>query len=315
LSGPRVATIGEIVLDEVVHEGGSAQHMQLGGGAIYSAIGALMWGARPEIHAVVGSDIPPNDLERVRDAGIDLSRLTRRDGPGLGLWMLYERSGRRQQTPKVKSPTMLEIDLERRVDSLDDGVLGVHIAPQTTEGQRRALDQTQAMRTRTLDAMVETYIDIEPYRTGAGLRGITAFLPSEHEIAAIWGQVDPVVLARNLFELSGLSMLVITRGEAGVDVVDRDGLRHIPSLERVVIDPTGAGDAFAGGFLVGLVESGDPMLAALYGTVSASFVVETSDAVAAIESFDRVQAGRRLNGLMRLISQPAHGSQELEVNR
>ena len=41
-----------------------------------------------------------------------------------------------------------------------------------------------------------------------------------------------------------------------------------------VVDTTGAGDAFCGGFQVGLFETGDPVQAALYGAVSASFVIE-----------------------------------------
>jgi sugar/nucleoside kinase (ribokinase family) len=312
--GPRIATIGEIVLDEVVHSGGAAPHRQLGGGALYSAIGALTWAARPEVHAVVGSDAPSAELERLSNAGIDFGHVTRRDGPSLGLWMLYERSGRRQQAPKIDSPTMLEIDHERGPIDLGAAVRGVHIAPQTTEGQRRALDETGGTRTRTLDAMVETYIDLEPYRSGDGLRGISAFLPSEHEVEAIWGPVDHVELARRLFERVGLPWLIITRGSAGVTVVNRDGARHVPALERTIVDPTGAGDAFAGGFLVGLIETGDPLRAALWGTVSASFVVETRGPVAALEQLQRPEVERRLvllEGRLDAEVKVAHG---VEVN-
>lgn len=312
--GPRIATIGEIVLDEVVHEGGAAPNGQLGGGALYSAIGALAWGARPEVRAVIGSDAPSRELHRLSEAGIDLDNLTWRDGPGLGLWMLYERSGRRQQAHKLDSPTMLELDLERRSIDLDAAVRGVHIAPQTTEGQRRALDETGRTRTRTLDAMVETYIDLEPYRSGDGLRGISAFLPSEHEVEAIWGPVGRVELARGLYERVGLPWLIITRGSAGVTVVNRDGARHVPALERTIVDPTGAGDAFAGGFLVGLIETGDPLRAALWGTVSASFVVETRGPVEALERLQRPEVERRLvqlEGRLDAEVKVAHG---VEVN-
>ena len=48
----------------------------------------------------------------------------------------------------------------------------------------------------------------------------------------------------------------------------------IPVFPTNVKDPTGAGDAFCGGFQVGLFETGDPVQAALYGAVSASFVIE-----------------------------------------
>ncbi|MCC8166228.1 MAG: PfkB family carbohydrate kinase, partial [Planctomycetes bacterium] len=47
-----------------------------------------------------------------------------------------------------------------------------------------------------------------------------------------------------------------------------------PSTPAAPTPPTGAGDSFCGGFLVGLRETGDAVEAALYGTVSSSFVVE-----------------------------------------
>ncbi len=289
--------IGEIVIDEIVHTGDSAHRIQLGGGALYGAIGALIWGARPEVHAVIGSDVPTNQLDALAAGGIDFSKLTTLDGPGLGLWMLYEGSGQRQQAQKLDSPTMLDVDLERWPSILGADIRGVHIAPQTAEGQEKALSETSRLATRTLDAMVEAYIDLEPYRTGAGLRGLSAFLPSEHEIRAIWGQVEPVALARDLFERAGLPWLVITRGSAGADVVNRDGVRHVPALKRTVVDPTGAGDAFSGGFLVGLLETGDPIQAALRGAVSATFVVETAGPVEAVRGLDARAAEQRLREL------------------
>ena len=61
-----------------------------------------------------------------------------------------------------------------------------------------------------------------------------------------------------------------------------DGSRvatHVPAFPASAVDPTGAGDSFCGGFLVGLVETGDLTQAALYGTVAASFVVESRHAI------------------------------------
>ena len=51
-------------------------------------------------------------------------------------------------------------------------------------------------------------------------------------------------------------------------------LLEVPALPVVAIDPTGAGDAFCGGFLAGLMRTGDAFAAACFGTVSASFAVE-----------------------------------------
>ena len=50
--------------------------------------------------------------------------------------------------------------------------------------------------------------------------------------------------------------------------------RQIPAYPTQVVDPTGAGDAFCGGFLVGLAQTGDPIQASLYGAISSSFIIE-----------------------------------------
>jgi len=49
-----------------------------------------------------------------------------------------------------------------------------------------------------------------------------------------------------------------------------------------VVDTTGAGDSFCGGFMVGLSETGNPVRAAMYGTVSASFAIEGYGALYAL---------------------------------
>ena len=68
----------------------------------------------------------------------------------------------------------------------------------------------------------------------------------------------------------------VKMGSRGMRMLLRDGERwhQIPTYPARVVDPTGAGDAFCGGFLVGLARTGDPLQACLYGAVSASFIIE-----------------------------------------
>jgi len=72
---------------------------------------------------------------------------------------------------------------------------------------------------------------------------------------------------------------------------------RVPAIAVTPRDPTGAGDAFCGGFLVGLARTGDPVLAACLGTVSASFAVESVGALAALKA-DRDLARARLSALL-----------------
>jgi ribokinase len=66
-------------------------------------------------------------------------------------------------------------------------------------------------------------------------------------------------------------------GARGCLVFDRptDRIVRLPSAAARVVDTTGAGDAFCGGFLAGYARTGDGIEAALHGIISASFTVET----------------------------------------
>jgi sugar/nucleoside kinase (ribokinase family) len=70
----------------------------------------------------------------------------------------------------------------------------------------------------------------------------------------------------------------------------------VPAVSPRCVDPTGAGDAFCGGFLTGLIETGDPVEAALRGAVSASFAVEGCGAEPLMAPVDDREVMSRLAG-------------------
>lgn len=291
----RVMTIGELTVDAVVFEDGECQWKQVGGGALYSALGARAWDADVAISATVGGDFPIDALGAFSDAGLDTSGLTRIDAPSLGLWLLYEHGGRRHQVPKESGSTFAHLDEARRPwTAVESRVDGIHIAPQTAEGQARTL-QEAANRSVvvTQDLLIEPFVTASLYSSGEALTGTTAFLPSAQEVAQLWPDLAATELLRDLQERAGIRHLVIKRGAAGADVVFTDGVVRVPAVNMRALDPTGAGDAFCGGFLVGLVATGDPVDAAVYGVVSASFVVETRGALEALQALDPREARRR----------------------
>jgi sugar/nucleoside kinase (ribokinase family) len=89
-------------------------------------------------------------------------------------------------------------------------------------------------------------------RVVLALRHTDLFVPSLAEAAAITGSAEPVAAAAALREL-GVRFAIVTQGVRGA-WVDHDDFRgHIPAFEVDTIDTTGAGDAFTGGVLTGLV--------------------------------------------------------------
>lgn len=293
---PSLVHVGEMTIDDVVIENHDADWKQAGGGALYSAIGSMVWGGRVAINAAVGDDYPEDLLCEMVLAGLNVEAVHRVPGArSIGLWLLYEVGGARRQLEKVDGGSMRNLDLQRPL--LPDNswpVAGIHLAPQSSEGHLRSIaGVTGRGALCTLDVLVEPYIDIRPYLDGSALRHVDAFLPSLQEVRDLWGHEHIGELGTTLQHLGVSAQLVVKRGADGVDVLVEGAVLRVPSVTEKLVDPTGAGDAFCGGFLAGLVETGDPVEAAVRGAVSASFICQTRGAFAAVRSLDYPTALRR----------------------
>jgi sugar/nucleoside kinase (ribokinase family) len=111
---------------------------------------------------------------------------------------------------------------------------------------------------RARAAGIHTSLDVVHDSTGRWQRVVPAlrftdlFIPSLIEVAAITGVEEPGAAAAALREL-GVGFAIVTDGPRGA-WVDHDHFRgHVPAFSVDTIDTTGAGDAFTGGVLVGLV--------------------------------------------------------------
>jgi sugar/nucleoside kinase (ribokinase family) len=126
----------------------------------------------------------------------------------------------------------------------------------------------------------------------ADLAGVHALVLSEHDL----GPANPPPAAF----LGSVPYVALTRGWEGLDLMTRSSVHHVPSLPRAEVDPTGAGDVFAAGFLVRYHEARDPLEAAAFGACAASCVVE---GVGASSLGDRDEVLRRLALRERLIEE------------
>jgi ribokinase len=164
---------------------------------------------------------------------------------------------------------------------------GFHIATSLPDTQRAAAAEIRRLVPNaviTLDIWTESFFDLAPYREPGFLADIDAFLPSDKEVEALWALDDLAGTMRRLASY-GPRAVAIKRGARGSLVYDRerDALWEIPAVPSRVVDTTGAGDAYCGGFLAGLVETGDPLEAGLRGTVSASLAVQDHGAGAGMD--------------------------------
>ncbi|MBM3151275.1 MAG: carbohydrate kinase family protein [Chloroflexi bacterium] len=127
------------------------------------------------------------------------------------------------------------------------------------------------------------------------LHGLTAFLPSEEEARALfWGSTDDLWQMADELGSFGCEIIVIKRGGRGQLLYDAVGRKRwqAPAYPVQVVDPTGAGDSFCGGFLAGYRQSYDPLRAVLQGNVSASLTIEGSGAFHALEALPGLAQAR-----------------------
>ena len=291
-------TVGEITLDDTVREDGTLLRDQVGGGSIYSALGLRIWGQTVGVHAVVGREYPEEPLEALAAGGVGIAGISAWDGWSLRLWLLHEEENRKQQVPRLRSASFASLDAAR--GPLPDNYLtarGVHLAPATPEGQRRARDEVRARipgAIISLDLLTAPFIATEPYHSGDMLHDIDLFLPSQAEVQDVWPG-RPLAALFSEWVACGPRAIAIKRDINGSLVYDRatDRVYDIPIYPTEAVDTTGAGDAYAGGFLAGWVETGSALEAGLWGTVSASFAVESWGALHLLD-VSRAAASQRL---------------------
>jgi sugar/nucleoside kinase (ribokinase family) len=279
-----VVTVGWLTMDDIVLIDHSCRPGVLGGGALYSAIGAQIWSDSVGVHSVTGRDVSEDVRTRIASSGLDGEGVGAIDGGGLQLWLLHENETFKRQVPKVNSATADEMDRGRGpLPEAYRGARGFHVAPQTPAGTAmnvRTLSELPHRPVVTVDILSDEYIDRRIYADFAFVRGASAFLPSEQEIMRIWGPSDIGLWLRETASRLKCHM-VAKLGERGSLVCDAESgvLIHTPAHPVQVVDTTGAGDGYCGGFVAGLA-AGRPLAeCAAMGAVSASYVIEACGAL------------------------------------
>jgi sugar/nucleoside kinase (ribokinase family) len=279
-----IVTVGWLTMDDIVLLDHSCRPGVLGGGALYSAIGAQIWSDRVGVHSVTGRAVHEEVGRQIAARGLDGDGIAAIDGAGLQLWLLHESETFKQQVPKLNSSTADEMDRGRGPPPQSYRVArGFHVAPQTPAGTAENVRRLSALPHRpvvTVDILSDEYIDRRLYVDLGFLRGASAFLPSEAEIMRIWEPLDIGLWLRET--ASRLNCHIAAKlGERGSLVCDAESgvLIHTPAHPVNVVDTTGAGDGYCGGFVAGL-SAGRPLAeCAAMGAVSASYVVEACGAL------------------------------------
>jgi sugar/nucleoside kinase (ribokinase family) len=285
-------TVGNLLVEDVVTPDGARILDRLGGDALYAAIGARAFADDVQMAVRLGRGFPERLVRALEEAGLGAGLISS-EHDAIRLWVELGIEGGDRFTFQSgnyvdATPMPDEIPAE-----LTAGLDAVHVAPVPFE-QMDALVAwaRRSARLVTVDPHYE-HMDADWSRI---LARVDAFLPSRAEAAALLGAwPGPEPAARRIASL-GARTVVIKLGSDGSIGLRGDELVRLPAADAAPVDATGCGDAFCGGFVVGLAETDDLRRAMAYGTVAAGLVAQDHGAAHALV-VDRGDIGRRLAAL------------------
>lgn len=274
---PDLVLLGNLLVDDVVFPDGRTRMGQPGGAMLYASLAAALWGARAGCVSLQGDDYPERALDELRARGIATGGIRPLGRNGVRTWLLYEGRVRRvvhrlgALSHEAVSPEPGDVpEIWRTAKAF-------HLAPMPIAQQER---QAAAL------GAAGAHVSIDPHelvtehslsRWRELLAQADAFFPSEDELRLDDAQTDPRrALKRLAGGLGRLRFVAYKRGLKGGLLYDarEDRFHEWAARTHGVVDPTGAGDAFATGFLVAHLR-GLPIEDCLrHGVVSASFAIE-----------------------------------------
>ena len=269
-----IVVVGSVAYDTLETTQGSAANV-LGGSASHFSVAARFF-APVSVVAVVGNDFRPEERKVFSDRGIDVRGLEQKDGPTFRWHGRYHEDMNKRDTVMLAlnvfegfSPVLLPD--QRRCDYL-------FLANISPELQTRVLEQVTSPKLVAGDTM-NHWIDERREDLIALMPRIDILTLNDEEARMLTGEHNLVKAGRGILRM-GPKTALIKRGEYGVLQFSKEGMFAVPAypLEEV-IDPTGAGDSFAGGMMGFLARNGRVTESALrtavvYGSVLASFDVE-----------------------------------------
>jgi sugar/nucleoside kinase (ribokinase family) len=269
-----IVVVGFLAYDTVETPNGRVDEV-LGGGASYFAIAARFF-SPVSVVAVVGTDFKAEDMQLFTERNIDTRGIVKAEG------LTTRWHGRYHEDLNVRDTVSLSLNVlegftpdllpdQRRADYL-------YLAPNDPALQEHVLDQVPSPKVVVAD-LYDYWIGNTRPGLAKVLERIQVLLCSDNEARLLTGEHNLVKAGHAILKM-GPSTVLIKRGEYGVLQFSDEGMFAVPAypLEEVV-DPTGAGDTFAGammGFIArhGRVTESSLRTAAVYGSVLASFVVE-----------------------------------------
>ena len=269
--------IGTIAYDDVFTPYGEARMIEAGS-CTYIAMAATHFVQPVQLVSIIGDDYNQDFLADLKRRGSDLEGVEEIAGGKSFFWAgKYHDDMMGRDTLDTQLNVLADFDpkLPASYRNTDYVMLG-NLSPQV---QSTVIDQMEAKpKLIALDTM-NFWMDIAMEPLKEVLKRIDVLIINDEEARQLSGELSLLKAAAKIVAM-GPRILIIKKGEHGALLFDGDRVFSAPALLLpTVVDPTGAGDTFAGGFMGYLASTDDTSFenlkrAIIYGSAMASFVVE-----------------------------------------
>lgn len=292
--------VGSIGIDDITTRAESRQNL-LGGSVTYACAAASFFSQVGAV-GIVGDDFPAEFMSRYRKFGIDLAGLQTVPGATFRWSGMYDDDMINRRTLKTELGVFAQFQpiLPESYRDAPYVLLG-NIGP---ELQLHVLDQARNAKFVAMDTM-DLWINTAPEALRRVIARAHLLTLNDSEARLLTGRYNIRDCAAAVLQM-GPRYVVIKKGEHGAMLFSRDAVAIIPAYPvSQVVDPTGAGDIFAGAFmgcLAALGRSPDDSLirrALVHGSSVASFGVEAFS-LERLERLTRQEIDGRINDLRRM---------------
>ncbi len=269
-----ILVVGSVALDSVETPFGKADGVLGGSAVFFSAAASLL--APVQVVGVVGEDYPIEELRSIMNGRVDLSGLMTAPGESFRWSGVYSYDLNSRETLETRLGVFA--DFRPRIPANFRNARHVFLGNIDPRLQMEVLDQVEAPELVVCDTM-NFWIEGSRDALLELLTRVDFLLVNDSEARQLAGEPNLLQAARWI-QARGPRMVAIKKGEHGAILFVEDRVFFVPGypLEEV-FDPTGAGDAFAGGLLGYLASAGtttleDLRLATVFGSALGSFAVE-----------------------------------------
>ncbi len=266
--------VGSVALDSIKTPFGKREDV-LGGSATYLALAASYF-TPVNLVSVVGHDFPGSYLEFFRKRNINLEGLTISKNNRTFRWQgYYEDDLNEAHTIRTELNVFenFKPEIPKEYQSCDY----LFLANVDPDIQSEVLHQVKGVKFVVCDT-IGYWIDKKPESLKKVLAKVDAFMVNESELREFTHESNLLKGAKKVMEL-GPGIVVVKRGDSGATMFMTNSIFSLPAYPlEAVLDPTGAGDSFGGGF-IGYICQEDSTeekilrKAMVYGSAIASFSV------------------------------------------